>query len=140
MAEPYYATEDELRRKLGVTRDVLPDDEATELLAIAEDLIDERLGVREIDEDTGRKVDVSDDTDIDAWRLAKLGGATLEIAAAVYNDPGVESRQRARFSSGDVSVSGFYGPAFGERCAALLNQSGLRVNRARMSGSRRLSC
>jgi hypothetical protein len=139
MAEPYYATADALRVKLKLTEEVLPDDEAIELLVEAEDLIDERLGVRPINEDTGRKVDV-EDSSIKSWRLEKLAGATVEVAAVIFSDPGITSRQRARFSSGDVSVSGFYGPAFGERSAALLNQSGLAVNTARMSGGSRRRC
>jgi hypothetical protein len=136
MPEPYYATADQLRAKLKTSKDVLPDEEAIELLTEAEDLIDERLGVRTINEETGRKVDVEDET-IKSWRLEKLASATVEVAAVIFSDPGVTSRQRARFSSGDVSVSGFYGPAFGERSAALLNQSGLVVNTARMSGGPR---
>jgi len=134
MPEPYYATAEQLRAKLKVAEEMLPDPEATELLTEAEDLIDERLGVRTINEETGRKVDIEDET-IKPWRLEKLAGATVEVAAVIFSDPGVTSRQRARFSSGDVSVSGFYGPAFGERSAALLNQSGLAVNTARMSGA-----
>ncbi len=136
MPEPYYATADELRAKLKVSDEVLPDEEAIELLIEAEDLVDERLGVRPINEETGRKVDVEDES-INPWRLEKLAGGTVEVAAVIFSDPGVVSRQRARFSSGDVSVSGFYGPAFGERAEALLNQSGLRVNTARVSGGRR---
>ena len=139
MPEPYYATADALRAKLKLGEEVLPDEEAVELLVEAEDLIDERLGVRPINEETGRKVDVEDET-IKAWRLEKLAGATIEVAAVIFSDPGVTSRQRARFSSGDVSVSGFYGPAFGERFSALLNQSGLAVNTARMSGGSRRRC
>lgn len=140
MPEPYYATADELRAKLKITEEaILPDDEATELLTIAEDLIDEQLGVRPINEDTGRKVDVEDES-LKTWQLAKLRDATLEVAAVVFRDPGVESRQRARFVSGDVSVQGVYGPAYGERAEALLNASKLRVNTARMRGSGRRRC
>lgn len=132
-----YATATELRAKLKVTAEMLPDTEAAELIVIAEDLIDERLGVRPIMAETGRKVAVAD---IEGWRAAKLAGATVEIAAAIFSDPGMQSRQRARFSSGDVSVSGFYGPAYGEHAAALLNQSGLVRNTARMSGGTRRRC
>lgn len=134
--EPYYATIEELREKVKVEEAMLPDDEATQILTEAEDLTDERLGVRPIDEDTGRKVVPAEE---DAWRIAKLRDATLEVAAVIFRDPDVASRQRARYTSGDVSVSGFYGAAFGERADALLNQSGLRANRARMSGGRRRS-
>jgi hypothetical protein len=139
MAEPYYATADALRAKLKLTEEMLPDEEAVELLIEAEDLIDERLGVRPIIEETGRKVEVEDES-IRPWRLEKLAGATVEVAAVIFSDPGVTSRQRARFSSGDVSVSGFYGPAFGERSAALLNQSGFAVNTVRVSGCGRRRC
>jgi hypothetical protein len=139
MAEPYYATAEALRKKLKVAKEVLPDEEAVELLVEAETLVDERLGVWPINEETGRKIDVEDES-IKPWRLEKLAGATIEVAAVIFRDPDVASRQRARFSSGDVSVSGFYGPAFGELGAALLNQSGLVRNTARMSGGTRRRC
>lgn len=129
-----YATPADLRKALKVDAQMLSDDDALETLLIACDLIDERLGIRPIDEETGRKVVLADE---EAWRARKLVEATLEVAKVIYNDPGVEARQRARFASGDVSVSGFFGPAFGERAEALLNQSGLRVNTARMRGSGR---
>jgi hypothetical protein len=137
MAEPYYASADDLRAKLKITDEaMLPDEEAIELITEAEDLIDERLGVRGIDPETGRKVALDDYSD-ESWRTDKLREATLEIAKALFEDPGLASRQRARYLSGDVSTNGFYGPAYGERCEALLSASGLRANRARMSGGRR---
>jgi hypothetical protein len=139
MAEPYYATAEALRKKLKVAVEVLPDEEAVELLVEAETLVDERLGVWPINEETGRKIDVEDES-IKPWRLEKLAGATVEVAAVIFRDPDVASRQRARFSSGDVSVSGFYGPAFGELGAALLSQSGLIRNTARMSGGTQRRC
>lgn len=122
MAEPYYATADELRAKLKVNAEVLPDEEAVELLEIAEDLIDDRLANRTVDDVTGRKVVPADEDD---WRIDKLAKATVEVAANVWRDPGIESRQRARSTSGDVSISGVYGPAYGERAQALLNASKL---------------
>jgi hypothetical protein len=134
MPEPYYATVAELRSAVGASEATLPDEEATPILATAEDLVDERLGVRSVDPDTGRKVVPADEDD---WRARKLAEATVEVAAAIYADPDVARRQRARFESGDVSNSGPYGSPFGERFDALLNQSGLRVNTARMSGGRR---
>lgn len=131
---PLYATADALRKKLDTTAEILPDDEANEILESACDLIDERLGNRPVDPDSGRKVVVADE---DGWRIQKLAKATLEIAKALYEDPGVESRQRVRSVSGDVATSGSYGPAYGERVESLLNQSGLRVNTARTSNSAR---
>lgn len=134
---PLYATPDDLRKELKVSAEMLPDEEANGILTTACDLIDERLGIRPIDPETGRKVKPDE---VDAWRARKLAEATIEVAAVIFSDPDVARRQRARFSSGDVSVSGFYGPAFGERSAALLNQSGLVVNTARMSGGARRRC
>jgi hypothetical protein len=137
MAEPYYATPDELRAKVGgLSKEVLPDAEATTLISEAEDLIDERLGNRCPDETTGRKVTSEDFTELEAWRLRKLAEATIEIAAALFHDPGVQSRQRWRSLSGDVATGSPYGPVFGERAQVLLNQSGLAVPFAR-AGRRR---
>jgi hypothetical protein len=131
-----YAAPAELREMLDVNPEILPDSEAIGILTKACDLIDERLGVRPVDPATGRKVVLGDYAD-EAWRLTKLRDATLEVAKAIFEDPGLESRQRARYVSGDVSTNGFYGPAFGERAESLINASGLRVNRARMSNGRR---
>lgn len=136
MAEPVYTSASALREKLEVTAEVLSDDEALNLIETAEDLIDERLGARPIDEDTGRKVVPADE---DAWRVEKLAKATLEVAAVIFRDPGVESRQRVRSVSGDVSTSSPYGYAYGERAQALINASGLaypfaRVGRRRSRG------
>lgn len=129
-----YATPGDLRAKLGVDAEVLGDVEAAEILSAAEDLIDDRLGNRPVDEDTGRKVVPAEE---DAWRVEKLAKATLEVAAVLYRDPGVESRQRVRSVSGDVSTSGPYGPAYGERAESLLSASGLAVRFARASNRRR---
>lgn len=128
-----YATPAQLRTGLRLSVQVLSDDEAIAVLKEACNLVDDRLGVREVNPETGRKVTAADE---DAWRVQKLSEATVEVAKVLFDDPGAASRQRARFSSGDVSVSGFYGPAFGELAMSLLNASGLRCNRARMSGSR----
>jgi hypothetical protein len=132
--EPIYATAEELRTRVEMTNDQLPDPEAIRILIEAEDLVDARLGVRGVDPETGRKVVPADE---DAWRARKLGEATLEVAAVIFSDPDVARRQRARFLSGDVSTNGFYGAAYGERAEALIDASGLRVNRARMSGGDR---
>jgi hypothetical protein len=134
MPEPYYATVDDLRTKVGVDEAMLGDAEAIELITAAEDLVDARLGVRPVDDESGRLVVPADE---DAWRIKKLAEATLEVAKILFEDPGAASRQRAKFTSGDVSTSGPYGPAYGERAMALLNQSGLRRNTARMSGGGR---
>lgn len=134
MAEPIYATAEELQKALGVNADILPDAEAVTLIETAEDLVDDRLGNRPIDEGTGRKVVPADE---DTWRVKKLAQATIEVAKVLYEDPGVERRQRVRSVSGDISTSGAYGSPFGERFAALLTASGLRCNTARMSGGGR---
>lgn len=140
---PLYAAPTGLRTFLGTNEDVLSDSEANVVLGKACDLIDERIGNRPIIEATGRKIPMGEEAEervgegFEEWRLKKLAEATIEIAARIFSDPGVESRQRARFETGDVSASGFYGPAFGERASALLNQSGLVVNTARMSGGNR---
>lgn len=133
MAEPYYATAEALRKKLSVTAEILPDSEAIEIIEEAEDLIDERLGVRPVDEDTGRKVVPAEETE---WRVAKLAKATVEVAVVLYRDPDAARRQRHRSESGEVSTSGPYGPAYGQRAAALLQQSGLARPWA-MAGGRR---
>jgi hypothetical protein len=128
MAEPYYATAVELRSALGgLSEEVLPDADATKLIVEAEDLVDERLANRPIDTDTGRKVKLADYDGDDAWRLRKLAEATLEVASVIFADPDVARRQRVRSTSGDVSTSSPYGPAYGERAQALLNASGLAI-------------
>jgi hypothetical protein len=137
MPEPYYATVKQLREKVKVEdEEVLSDAEAVQILTEAEDLIDDRLLARPIDPDTGRKV-VLGDFQNETWRTDKLREATLGIAQAIFEDPGVTTRQRARFESGDVSSNGFFGGAFGERVDALLTASGLRVNTTRVSRGRR---
>lgn len=134
MPEPYYATADELRSKLSMTAEIVPDEDAIELIEEAEDVIDDALGNRQVDEDTGRKVVTAEE---DAWRVAKLAKATLEVATVIFNDPDVLRRQRHRSVSGDVATSGPYGPAFGQRAASLLAASGLAVPFARASQRRR---
>lgn len=134
MPEPYYATAKELQEALEVSAEVLPDQQAVGLIETAEDLIDDRLGNRPINEETGRKVLPADE---DAWRVEKLRKATLEVAKVLFEDPGVERRQRVRSVTGDVSTSGGFGSVFGERFEALLTASGLRRNTARMSGGGR---
>ena len=130
---PLYATPEALREKLGVSAEVLPDAEAEDILERACDLIDDRLGNRPVDEDTGRKVVPEEE---DAWRVQKLAKATLEVAVVLYQDPGIESRQRVRSVSGDVATSGPYGPAYGERAESLLSASGLAVRFARATQRR----
>lgn len=122
MPEPYYTTAAALRTALGVSKTVLSDEDAVDLIEAAEDLIDERLGNRPIDEASGRKVIPAE---VEGWQSDKLAKATIELARVLYEDPGVERRQRQRSTSGDVAVSGPYGPAYGERFAALLAASKL---------------
>lgn len=132
--EPYYTTPEALRAALDILDpEVLPDEEATTLIETAEDLVDDDLGNRPVDETTGRRVVLADEA---PWRLDKLSKATIEVAKVLYEDPGVERRQRHSSVSGDVATSGPYGSPFGQRYVSLLSASGLRVRFARM-GRRR---
>lgn len=124
MAEPYYCTIAELRDHLNVTEDTLGDAAALVVIEDAEDVIDSMLGARNVDDVTGRKVV---EADVDAWRFTKLTRATLKVAAILYAQPGVLTRQQWQKQSGpDFTMEGPSGDLFGSDVGAVLDQSGLR--------------
>lgn len=124
MAEPYYCTVSELRDHLSVSQAVLDDTHATSLIEDAEDVVDDMLGARTVDSDTGRKVV---EADVDAWRFAKLKRATLRVAAMLYQQPKLLTTRRWETEEGpDFKVSGPLGSMFGSDVEMALNQSGLR--------------
>lgn len=119
-----YTSPTDLRAELGVSSTVLDDAAATKLIVDAEDLIDELLGVRVVDETTGRKVVQSE---VDGWRWTKLSRATVKLAARLHKEPGLTGRLWRSVSGPDFSFSGpLSGTEFGPLVEALLNQSGLR--------------
>lgn len=124
MAEPYYCTAVELRDHLSVSDVTLPDARALQLIEDAEDVIDDLLGARTVDEASGRKVVQAD---VDAWRFTKLKRATLKVAGQLYAKPDLLTARRWRSESGpDFAVSGPLGSVLGEDVELALNQSGLR--------------
>lgn len=133
MPEPYYTTAEALRAKLGVSEPMLSDEEAVGLIEDAEDLVDDQLGNRLVDPDTGRKVVPADEDD---WRIVKLGKATLVVAKLLFEDPGGAERQRFRSVSGDISTSSPYGSPYGDHFDSLLAASGLAVRFARVGRGR----
>ena len=88
-----YTTEDAVRSLLNVSSLVLSDEAAGVLIDDASDLIDEALGARPVDPDTGRKVV---EADVETWQWVKLGKATAKLAAQIYRDPSVATGQRWR--------------------------------------------
>ena len=122
-----YTDADMVRSLLGVSEASLSDERAAVLIADAEDLIDEALGARPVDPDTGRKVV---EADVETWQWAKLGRATAKLAAQIYSDPTVATGQRWRRQKGpDFEVEDPIGPGQGLLgglpVQTLLNQSGL---------------
>lgn len=122
-----YTDADMVRSLLGVSEASLSDERAAVLIADAEDLIDEALGARPVDPDTGRKVV---EADVETWQWAKLGRATAKLAAQIYSDPTVATGQRWRRQKGpDFEVEDPIGPGTsalgGLPVQTLLNQSGL---------------
>lgn len=124
---PTYATAADLRAEYTpeLSADQLPDAEANRLIEQAEDLIDDALGARTIDTDTGRKVRFGDFDEGD-WRLEKLRDATAALAKRISEEPDLLSRERFGSVSGEVSLSSPRGSRYGARVEALLNASGLR--------------
>lgn len=121
VAAPTYVTAAELRLEVG---DEIDTDRAQRLILDAEDLIDELLGVRPVNETTGRKVVAAD---VDGWRFTKLKRATLKLAVRLYREPGLTGRLWRSVSGPDFSFSGpLSGTEFGSDVEAVLNQSGLR--------------
>jgi hypothetical protein len=117
-----YTTLASAREALGVETSVLSDDALAVLVSTAEDLIDDMLGARVIDIETGRKVDPHSIAD---WQLVKLSDATNLLAKFLYRNPNWELEQRASSAGSDVPVSGPYGSPF-PRVTALLDASRLR--------------
>lgn len=123
MPAPYYTTVALVRTELGVDSTVLPDADALALIADAEDMIDEMLGLRSVDETTGRKVVQADE---DAWRWTKLGRATVKLCRVLYENPALLTEQTfASVGGPEVSTSTPFGSPFGRQVIALLDQSGL---------------
>lgn len=119
-----YSTPGDVREELGLTSTQLTDAAAAKLIAAAEILIDEALGARPVDEDTGRKVDPAA---VEAWRWAKLQRASTLLAAEIHRRPEIRRGQRWRSVSGpQFSFSGPAGSELPDEVEALLNQSGLR--------------
>lgn len=117
-----YTDADSLRAALDVEESVLSDDAAAALADTAEDLIDDMLGARVVNVDTGRKVDPGSLAD---WQASKLERATNVLAKFLYLNPNWEIEQRAVSAGADVPVSGPYGSPF-PRVTALLDASQLR--------------
>lgn len=123
-----YTTPEAVRSLLNVNSIVLSDERAGVLIDDASDLIDEALGARPVDPDTGRKVV---EADVESWQWVKLGKACAKLAAQIYRDPAVASGHRWRRQKGpDFEVEDPIGPGQGLLgglpVQTLLNQSGLR--------------
>lgn len=135
MAEPIYATADDLREKLDVDDTALPDGRAIALLSGAEDWVDRIAGPIALDRDTGRKFDPANLSSLQAAALAK---ATLTVAAVTYSDPAAFTSQTFGKVSGPdftlenpASLTGLSGPAVAtlRSAAAFLDAARLRVLR-----------
>jgi hypothetical protein len=119
-----YVTAGQLRTQLGVTDVVLSDDAASVLIEDACDIVDQALGARSVDSDTGRKVVESD---VEAWQWLKLQRATLKVAARLYSQPVDPTGGRwNRMKGPDFEVEGRVGSLLGTDVEAVLDQSGLR--------------
>lgn len=79
----FYGTPVDLRSRLGVDIPQLSDAEATRLLTVASDAIDNQLSTRLADSTTGRRVVMSDPL-VASWQWAKLGDAAIEYAVVEY--------------------------------------------------------
>lgn len=120
----HYTNPTALRAELGLEVAELPDEEAWPLIVDAEDLIDEELGARLVDQTTGRKV-VQDQ--VQAWQWDKLGRATAKLAAALRASPELAVGQRwQRVRGPDFETEGPLGPTHGPTVGAILSQTGLR--------------
>lgn len=118
-----YTTPHELRTELTVDATVLTDEDANQLIATAEDLIDEDLGARPVDIVTGRKV-IRDQVEV--WQWTKLARATVKLAALLYRKPDLLAQRYTSVRGPDFAFSGPVGSRFGDEVDAPLNQSGLR--------------
>lgn len=134
MPEPYYCTAQDLRDKLGLDTTALSDAAAAAFIETAEDLIDEDLGARPIDETTGRKVVISD---IETWQATKLKRATVNLAALLHAKPDLtDPGKYTEITGPDFSFKGPVGSRFGDTVDAPLNQSGLRRLTTTVGGGR----
>jgi hypothetical protein len=133
---PTYATAADLRGEYvpALTDEQMSDAEANRLLEQAEDLIDDALGARPIDTDTGRKVRLSDFDEND-WRIGKLTSATAALARRISENPSLLSDPLYDTTTGEVTLSGPRGSRFGARVEALLNATGLRRLTTTASGA-----
>lgn len=129
----HYTDTAALRSELGVDAEILPDDQALKLIADAEDMIDDQLGIRSIDHESGRKVR---EDEVAAWRWEKLARATLKLARFMYEHPGWGTEQRFSSPGGDIGAAGPYGSPW-PAVSALLNDSGLRELTTAITGGRR---
>lgn len=119
-----YTDPDAVRGELAISATILPDAAAIRLIAKAENLIDQQLGARWVDENTGRKVVQAD---VDGWRWQKLADATTYLAARIYTHPDLLEQRFTSLSGPDFSHSGPIGPGLiTNEIDALLNASGLR--------------
>ena len=119
----YYATAAGLRDELTLDSAALPDDAASRLIRKAEGEVDRLIGVRPINDTTGRKVLV---TDVYAWQFAKLTRATLVLAADLYNNP--DAFEPSKWSRVEGPDFRFIGATFVINREAIneIDQSGLR--------------
>ena len=131
----HYTTPNELRDELDLDAVVLPDAEAAKLIQRAEDIVDEMLGARTVDPDTGRKIEVDVHED---WQIEKLDCATVLTAAFLHKNPDWSLEQRYASVGGDVGSGGPIGSPI-PGVAMLLNASGLRRLTTTTSGGRRES-
>ena len=119
----YYSSAATLRDELGVDSTALPDDTANRLIRKAEGEVDRLIGVRPVDDTTGRKVVQAD---VDAWQWTKLGRAATVIAATLYaSSESIDLPQWERVKGPDFE---FQGPNSSTSREALneLAQSGLQ--------------
>lgn len=128
-----YVTPAELRAMPEVPDAAPPSDAELEItIELAEDQIDEWLGLWEIDPATGRKI-VEDETE--PWRWAKLKRATARLAARLHGDPSLlEPAAYDRIKGPDFEREGPARPTARGRLADVsgpLNASGLRRLSAR---------
>lgn len=127
-----YTDLEAVREFLGVDEEVLPDAEGEELIESAEDLIDELLGARGVDFDTGRKVDPDV---ILGWQEDKLERATNLAAKFLFQNPDWTMEQRYSSVGGDQSGNQPMGTPF-PGVVMVLNASKLRVLTTGASPSR----
>lgn len=122
--EPYYCTIEQVRDALGVDRVALSDAAALDLILTAEDLIDQELGARYIDHDSGRRVA---ERYVRPWQWSKLTRATIKLATLVYAKPDLAlGLAWTRVKGPDFEFEGPLGKTTGAQVTALLDQSGLR--------------